>query len=90
MVIILNYNAKKLSLSCNINLAKKLKVETTTFPDLIYNFLDLKLKELKIYRQEKYALVFIKPSKLQAGEIILYSSNKNRSLKPCFDYRYLN
>ncbi len=67
-----------------------MKLGTPLSFGLIYNFLDLKLKKLELYLEEKLSLEFIKTTKLPTETYILFAQNKSISLIICVDYRVLN
>ena len=72
---------------CEINL----KDESAVPPfKPLYNLSGPELTALKDYIDEMLAKGFIRPSKSPAGAPIFFVKKKDRSLRPCVDYRELN
>ena len=50
----------------------------------------IELHELKVQLQELLDKVFIRPSTSPWGAPILFAKKKDKTLRPCIDYRQLN
>ena len=50
----------------------------------------IELHELKVQLQELLDKVFIRPSTSPWGAPVLFAKKKNKTLRPCIDYRQLN
>ena len=86
----LEHNSNKSYLHCKIDLAIEQSSQTLSVFDLIYNFLELELKELNLYLVKKLALRFTESKESPLLTLILFTKNETGSLRRCVDYKNLN